>query len=69
MEIGKKIREERKKRNLQQQELAKMADISNTYLSDIEVGRTTPSIKTLMKISKALGVDCSIFLDEDKEKG
>lgn len=67
MEIGKKIREERKKKNLKQQELAKMANISNTYLSDIEVGRTTPSIKTLMKISKALGVDCSIFLEDNNE--
>lgn len=65
MTIGKKIREERKKRNLKQQELAKKADISNTYLSDIEVGRSNPSIKTLRKISKALGIDSSTFLDEE----
>ncbi len=67
MTIGKKIREERKKRNLKQQELAKKADISNTYLSDIEVGRSNPSIKTLRKISKALGIDSSKFLDEEDD--
>jgi len=60
--ISRKIREERLKRNLKQYQLANKANISNTYLSDIETGRTTPSLKTLKKIAKALDVDCSIFL-------
>ena len=62
MGISGKIREERLKRNLKQYQLANKANISNTYLSDIETGRTTPSLKTLKKIAKALDVDCSIFL-------
>ena len=62
MGISRKIREERLKRNLKQYQLANKANISNTYLSDIETGRTTPSLKTLKKIAKALDVDCSIFL-------
>jgi len=60
--ISGKIREERLKRNFKQYQLANKANISNTYLSDIETGRTTPSLKTLKKIAKALDVDCSIFL-------
>jgi transcriptional regulator with XRE-family HTH domain len=60
--IGEKIKCERLKKSLKQYELAKKAGISNTYLSDIEVGRTSPSLKTLDKISKALAVDIKIFL-------
>nr|WP_242954264.1 helix-turn-helix transcriptional regulator [Clostridium puniceum] len=35
--------------------------MSNTYLSDIEVARTKPSLKVLEKIAKALEVDIKIF--------
>ena len=64
MKIGIKIREERVKNGLSQRLLAKKSGISNTYLSDIEVGRTLPSVSTLLKISKSLGKDISIFLKE-----
>jgi len=60
--IGEKVKEERLKKGLKQCELAHEAGISNTYLSDVEVGRTIPSIKTLDKISKALKVDMKVFL-------
>ncbi|WP_366922188.1 helix-turn-helix transcriptional regulator [Metallumcola ferriviriculae] len=63
MEIGKKVRKERLKSNLKQYQLAKKANISNTYLSDIETGRTIPSLKTLKKLAEVLAVDCSIFLE------
>lgn len=63
MDIGSKIRQERTKRNIKQYELAEKSGISNTYLSDIENGRTTPSIKTLKRIAAALGLECSSFLD------
>lgn len=64
MEIGAKIREERLKMGVSQRRLAKQSGISNTYLSDIEVGRTLPSVNTLLKISKALEKDISTFLKE-----
>lgn len=62
MNIGVKIRELRLKKDMKQIELAKKAGISNTYLSDIEGGRTMPSLKTLIKISEALQVSANIFL-------
>lgn len=63
MKLGEVIKDLRLKNNIKQVELAKISEISNTYLSDIENGRTIPSIKTLMKIAKALGVeDINIFL-------
>lgn len=60
--IGQKVKYERLKKSLKQYEVAKKAGISNTYLSDIEVGRTSPSLKTLDKIAKALEVDRKVFL-------
>jgi transcriptional regulator with XRE-family HTH domain len=60
--IGEKIKCERLKKSLKQYELAEKAGISNTYLSDIEVGRTFPSLKTLDKLAKALEIDIKILL-------
>lgn len=41
---------------LTQEELAKEAKLSQGYISQIERGERIPSIKTLLKISAALGV-------------
>lgn len=65
MHIGEIIRQERIRKNLKQYELAEKAGISNTYLSDMENGRTTPSIKTLKKLAKVLGIECSKLLDTE----
>lgn len=62
MNIGERIRAERKKKRISQKELAERAGISNTYLSDIEVGRTDPSLKTLEKISRAMGISMKELL-------
>ena len=54
--IGDNIRKYRKIKNITQKELGETIGISNTYLSDIETGRTNPSIKTLKKIAKGLEI-------------
>ena len=56
MNVGKRIRELRNKGGMTQKELAEKADISTSYLCDIEVGRTNPSLRTLERISKAFGI-------------
>ncbi|AWI03104.1 transcriptional regulator [Clostridium drakei] len=60
--IGEKIKCERLKKSLKQYELAEKAGISNTYLSDIELGRTIPSLKTLNRIAKVLKLDVKNLL-------
>lgn len=55
--IGTNIRKYRKEKNMTQKDLGSYIGISNTYLSDLEVGRTNPSIKTLKRIAKALDVN------------
>ncbi|OOM70018.1 anaerobic benzoate catabolism transcriptional regulator [Clostridium puniceum] len=59
--IGEKIKKKRSEKKLKQYELAKLADMSNTFLSDIETGRSAPVIKTLEKIAKALEIDIKEF--------
>ncbi len=56
-EIGLKIKGIRSSRKISQRKLAALAGISNTYLSDIEVGRTNPSLKTMEKLAKALEIE------------
>lgn len=54
--IGDRIRQIRKERRITQVELAKLANISQTTLSQLENGRNDTS-KELPAIAKALGVD------------
>lgn len=70
MIIGSKIRDIRIRKGLKQIELARKAEISNTYLSDIENNRANPSLKTLAKIANVLEIhfDWDIFLDYENNK-
>ena len=62
MKIGEAIREIRKEKGLSQQELANLSNISQTYLSQLEVGdRFRPTLDILLKISKALEVPLPIL--------
>jgi len=59
MTLGKNIKNKRQDLGLSQSELAKMAKISVSYLSEIENERTNPSLKTLLRIAEALKVNIS----------
>lgn len=61
--IGEKIRMLRKEKKLSQRDLADLCGISNTYISDMETGRTNPSLKTLQKLRMALEVNIKEFFD------
>ncbi|WP_346915701.1 helix-turn-helix transcriptional regulator [Clostridium sp.] len=63
MEVGKKIKFIRKSKSINQNKLAQLSGISNTYLSDIENLRTVPSLKTLNSLAIALEVSLKDFLD------
>lgn len=56
IEIGRRIKDLRAKLNLTQEKLAEDVDISYNYISIIENGRKSASLKTLAKISEKLGV-------------
>jgi HTH-type transcriptional regulator, repressor for puuD len=52
----------RKARKLTPYRLAKLAGISRSHLMAIEAGRTDPTVGTLTKIAKALGVSAADLL-------
>ena len=49
------IRRLRQERNISQEKLALEAELHRTYISQLERGLKSPSLKTVYKISKVLG--------------
>ena len=57
LKTGEIIKAERKQRGLSLRELSKVADVSHSYLSQLENGKKdSPSIEIVYKLSKVLGV-------------
>ena len=55
--LGKKIKFFRLRRQFSQADLAEKADISITFLSNIERGNNFPQARTLCNIANSLGID------------
>ena len=64
-EIGRLIREERKKKGLTQAVVAKNAGIAVNSLRLYEAGKRCPNLDQLKKIAKALDVDAFSLMDFD----
>ena len=57
--FGERLREVRLKRKFTQQALADAADMSLTYISNMEHGFKVPSLTTIIRIAVAL--DCKVM--------
>jgi transcriptional regulator with XRE-family HTH domain len=57
------VRRLRKKRGMSQQGLAQRAGLSREYVARLETGQHNPSLGTLQKIAKALGVPVTALLE------
>mgnify|MGYP000898272296 CR=1 FL=1 len=66
MSIGENIKNVRNSRGLTQVQLAEKAQISRSYLGDLEGSRYNPSLDTLCAIALALQVDVSDLLGENE---
>ncbi len=64
--ICNKIKFERMKRNLSQEELAMAAGLNRNTVGNIERGQASPSIKTLEKIAKVFGIEFLELVDVSK---
>ena len=62
--LGIRITQIRKQKGLKQVELASNANISKSYLSQIESGKNIPELKVLERICKALNVKVETLLIE-----
>lgn len=63
IKLGQKIKFERIKRNISQEKLAELANLSVHGLSNIETGKTDIRYTNLLQISKAFEVKLCELLD------
>ncbi len=68
MDIGTKIRNQRKKMNLSQIELAQLLHIDQTAVSQWETGRTKPSMNSLIELAEILECEISDLVGIDKNQ-
>ena len=68
-DIGRVLRELRKRRGLSLNELAQSSGVSRSMLSQMETGRSVPSVLVLCKIARTFDVPVTLFLkSEDSER-
>ena len=65
MDLGKKIIEMRKNKNLSQEQLAEILNVSRQTISNWENGRFYPDIDALVKISKCFNISLDDLLASD----
>jgi transcriptional regulator with XRE-family HTH domain len=58
--VGPAIRRYREEAGLTQQELADLAGLNRTYLSELEQGRETEQMRRILRIFKLLGVRATL---------
>ena len=61
-EIGGRIKVERRSRQISQEKLAEIIDVSPHYIYEIERGSKAMSLETLISIAKALSVSTDYIL-------
>ena len=63
VKFGKKVREERIKQGLSQEQLASRAGVHRTYVGMIERAEKNITLENIEKVSKALKIKISIFFE------
>lgn len=63
LKLGHKIKYERKKRNLSQEDLAEMTGLNGRTISSLERGVANITFKNLYAIAKALNLNLGDFSD------
>jgi transcriptional regulator with XRE-family HTH domain len=60
--FGQVLREQRNSKGLSQEDLALIADVDRTFVSQMERGIRQPTITTLIKLAGALGIAASLLV-------
>lgn len=55
-QLGANLKRIRTKKGISQGDIARELDVSRGYISTIENGKTNPTLSTIARIAKALGV-------------
>lgn len=67
LSIGKKLKELRSEKKISQEALATQSGVTKSFISQMENDRLSPSINTLRKIARALGVRMTYFFEEEEK--
>jgi transcriptional regulator with XRE-family HTH domain len=62
--FGKTLKSRRCSLNLSQEQLGLKSGLSRPYISELEMGKKDPSLFTIFKLSDALKVKPSFFIEE-----
>ena len=62
-DVGARVRTCREKRQWTQEDLAERAELDRSYIAGIEAGLRNPSIKSMAKIARGLGLTISALLE------
>lgn len=54
--VGKRVRAARRARDMTQEQLAELANISTSFVGHIERGTRVPSLETMWRICKTMGL-------------
>lgn len=66
--FAEKLKQLRQAAGLSQEALARAIEMSVGIIRDYEQGRKEPSLRSALKLARALGVDCRAFqMDEDAQ--
>jgi transcriptional regulator with XRE-family HTH domain len=65
-ELGKRIKKTRESKHLTLKSIEASAGISATHISEIERGKTSPTLGALLRIAGALRKDPAYFLEEEE---
>ncbi|PKO07248.1 MAG: hypothetical protein CVU41_02905 [Chloroflexi bacterium HGW-Chloroflexi-3] len=65
--VGQKLKQRRDELNLSLRALAAQTGLSAVFLSQIERGKSNPSLNSLQRIAKTLGVPLHFFLTNQKD--
>ncbi len=62
--LGINIKSERLRKNISQEKLAELTNISRNSVSLIEMGKINPTILKVIDIANVLGIDINVLLKE-----
>jgi transcriptional regulator with XRE-family HTH domain len=65
--LGSRLMDLRKKRQMSMRELAKRSGASTSFISQVETGKTNPTVAKLQNLATALGVPVNYFFDVHDE--
>jgi transcriptional regulator with XRE-family HTH domain len=65
-ELGRRVKLERLARGMTLKQVADTSGMSPTHISEIERGRTSPTVGALLRIAHALGKSATFFVEEDE---